>query len=126
MNFNIIQYVKCSENVHINPLRIPSKMSVVDIKTYFFFFCSLLADKRHFILISQPSSKSTLPFAGLQHINNARLISNQFLLQVFDPNEWCLKNGLLSGGLSPRPFSHESSALTTRPQLLALLRPFIN
>ena len=39
----------------------------------------------------------------------------------FDPNEWCLKNGLLSGGLNPRPLSHESSALTTRPRLLALL-----
>ena len=37
----------------------------------------------------------------------------------FDPNEWCLKNGLLSGGLNPRPLSHESSALTTRPRLLA-------
>jgi hypothetical protein len=37
----------------------------------------------------------------------------------FDPNEWCLKNGLLSGGLNPRPLSLESSALTTRPQLLA-------
>jgi hypothetical protein len=23
----------------------------------------------------------------------------------FDPNEWCLKNGLLSGGLNPRPLS---------------------
>jgi len=41
------------------------------------------------------------------------------LLQAFDPNEWCLKNGLLSGGLNPRPLSHESSALTTIPRLLA-------
>jgi hypothetical protein len=38
----------------------------------------------------------------------------------FDPDEWCLKNGLLSGGLNPRPLSHEPSALTTRPRLLAL------
>jgi hypothetical protein len=37
-----------------------------------------------------------------------------------DPNEWCLKNGLHSGGLNPGPLGHESSALTTRPQLLAL------
>ncbi len=51
--------------------------------------------------------------------NNARLITNQFLLQGFDPNEWCLKNGLLSGGLNSQPLSHESSALTTRPRLLA-------
>ena len=41
---------------------------------------------------------------------------------IFAPNEWCLKNGLLSGGLNPRPLSHESSALTTRPRLLAFPR----
>ena len=29
----------------------------------------------------------------------------------FDPNEWCLKNSLLSGGLNPGPFGHEPSAL---------------
>jgi hypothetical protein len=69
--------------------------------------------------ISQPFSKSTLPFAGLQHLQYARLISIQFLLPCFDPNEWCMKNGLHSGGLNPRPLSYESSALTTRPQLLA-------
>jgi hypothetical protein len=54
--------------------------------------------------------------------NNARLISTQLLLQAFDPNEWCLKNGLLSGGLNPRPLSHESSALTTRPRLIRDLK----
>ncbi len=37
----------------------------------------------------------------------------------FDPNEVCLKNGLHSGGLNPGPLDHESSALTTRPRLLA-------
>jgi hypothetical protein len=37
----------------------------------------------------------------------------------YDPNEWCLKNGLNSGGLSPGHLGHESSALTTRPRLLA-------
>jgi hypothetical protein len=31
----------------------------------------------------------------------------------------CMKNGLHSGDLNPRPLSHESSALTTRPQILA-------
>jgi hypothetical protein len=36
----------------------------------------------------------------------------------FDPNEWCLKNGLHSGGLNPGPLGHESSALTTRPVVL--------
>jgi hypothetical protein len=44
----------------------------------------------------------------------------------FDPNEWCLKNGLLSGGLNPPPLSHESSALTTRPRLLARNSEFMN
>ncbi len=37
----------------------------------------------------------------------------------FDPNEWCLKNGLYSGSLNPGPLGHESSALTTRQRLLA-------
>ena len=37
------------------------------------------------------------------------------LYTSFDPNEWCLKNGLHSGGLNPGPLGHESSALTTRP-----------
>ncbi len=78
-------------------------------------FISSLVMKLDFI--SQPSSKSTLPFAGLQHMQ--QLISTQFLLPCIDPNEWCIKNGLRSGGLNPRPLSHESSALNTRPRLLA-------
>jgi hypothetical protein len=49
-------------------------------------------------------------------------ISTLFLLQAFDPNEWCLKNGLLSGGLNPGPLGHESSALTTRPRLLSAFK----
>ncbi len=36
----------------------------------------------------------------------------------FDPNEWCMKNGLHSGGLNPGPLGHESSVLSTRPWLL--------
>jgi hypothetical protein len=62
------------------------------------------------------SSKSTLPFGGLQHMQQC-----QFQVPSFDPNEWCLKNGLHSGGLIPGPLSHESSALNTRPRLLALM-----
>ncbi len=31
-----------------------------------------------------------------------------------------MNNGHHSGGLNPRPLSHESSALTTRPRLFAL------
>ncbi len=34
-------------------------------------------------------------------------------------HEWCLKNDLHSGVLNPGPLGHESSALTTRPWLLA-------
>ena len=35
------------------------------------------------------------------------------------------KNGLHSGGLNPGPLGHESSALSTRPQLLAYPHLFI-
>ena len=35
------------------------------------------------------------------------------MLQAFDPNEWCLKNDLFSGGLNTWPLSHKSFALTT-------------
>ncbi len=45
--------------------------------------------------------------------------STQFFISSFDPNEWFLKNGLHSGGLNPGPLGIESSALTTRPRLLA-------
>ena len=44
---------------------------------------------------------------------------SNYRFPCFDPSEWCIKNGLLSGDLNPRPFSHESSALTTRPRHLA-------
>jgi hypothetical protein len=46
-------------------------------------------------------------------------VLHNFLFQAFDPNEWCLKNDLHSGGLNPGPLGLESSALTTRPRLLA-------
>ena len=45
----------------------------------------------------------------------------QYHVQAFDPNEWCPKNSLLSGGLNPGPLSPESCALTTRPRLLILV-----
>jgi hypothetical protein len=60
------------------------------------------------------------PPSHLQDYSNARLEFSTIFVPSFDPNEWCLKNGLHSGGLNPRPPGHESSALTTRPQLLAL------
>ncbi len=52
--------------------------------------------------------------------NNARLEFSTIFVPSFDPNEWCLKNGLHSWGLNPGPLGHESSALTTRLRLLAL------
>ncbi len=86
----------------------------------------LLADKKlHFILSYEGGFKKPTvfkinpPFLQDYSIcNKARIISTQFLLHAFDPNEWCLKDGLHSGGLNPRPLSHESSALSTRPRLL--------
>ena len=53
--------------------------------------------------------------------NNARIEFSTIFFPSFDPNKWCLKNGLHSGCLNPGPLSHESSALTTRPRLLAYL-----
>jgi hypothetical protein len=59
------------------------------------------------IYVSHPQS----PPSHLQDYstcNSARWLN---LFPWFDPNEWCMKNGLLSGGLNPGPRSHESSAL---------------
>jgi hypothetical protein len=68
---------------------------------------------------SQPSSKSTLPLTGLQHIQQC-LIGWHIPLSLFDPLHWSIWMVHESGCLNPRPFSYESSALTTRPRLLAL------
>jgi hypothetical protein len=70
--------------------------------------------------------KPTIPQSPPSHLqdystcNNPRLEFSTIFVPSFDPNEWCLKNGLHSGVLNPGPLDHESSALTTRPQLLAL------
>jgi len=68
--------------------------------------------------------KPTIPqsppyhFAGLQHMQQCRArVSPNFVPSY----EWCLKNGLHSGGVNLGPLGHESSALTTRPWLLALV-----
>jgi hypothetical protein len=71
--------------------------------------------------------KPTIPQTPPSHLqdystcNNARLEFLTIFVLSFDGNEWCLKNGLHSGGLSPEPLGHESSALTTRPRLLAYI-----
>jgi hypothetical protein len=46
--------------------------------------------------ISQPSSKSTLPSAGLQHIQQSQVgtFNYLFLLHAFAANEYCLKKSL--------------------------------
>jgi hypothetical protein len=68
--------------------------------------------------------KPTIPQSPPSHLrdygtcNNARLEFSTIFVPSFDPNEWCLKNGLHSGGMNPGPLGHESSALTTRTQLL--------
>jgi hypothetical protein len=69
--------------------------------------------------------KPTIPQSPPSHLwdystcNNARLEFSTNFVPSFDPNEWCLKNGLHSGGLNPGPLGLESSTLTTRPRLLA-------
>ncbi len=76
--------------------------------------------------------KPTIPQSSPSHLpeysicNNARLEFSTIFVPSFDPNEWCLKNGLPSGGLNPGPLSHDSSALTTRPRLLAYLNTNVN
>jgi len=72
--------------------------------------------------------KPTIPQSPPSHLrdystcNNARLEFSTIFVPSFDPNEWCLKNGLHSGGLNPGPLGLESSALTTRPRLLAFIQ----
>jgi hypothetical protein len=97
---------------------------------FFFFFCwtfglsrltSLQFIQYHVAGFYKPTIPQSLP-SHLQDYsicNNARLEFSTIFVPSFDPNEWCLKNGLHSGGLNPGPFGLESSALTTRPRLLA-------
>ena len=65
--------------------------------------------------------KSTLPFAGLQHMKQCKSFFTNFV-PSFDPIKWCLKNGLHSRGSNSQPFRYESYTLTTRPRLLAKIR----
>jgi hypothetical protein len=60
----------------------------------------------------------TIPQNPPSHLVDARLEFSTIFVPSFDPNEWCLKNGLHSGGLNPGPLGHESSALITKPRLL--------
>ncbi len=107
--------------------------------SFFFFFCwtlvlvswqascSSLVMKLDFI--SQPASKSTLPLAGLQHMqqcqvdwkNPLSLFAICYWSKWMVHERWSLQWGQDS---NPQPSGHESSALTTRPRLLAQASPF--
>ncbi len=100
---------------------------------FFFVFClSQLADQltnsfntMQLDFICRPFLKVHPPILrDYSTCNNARLEFSTIFVPSFDPNEWCLKNGLHSGDLIPGPLGHESSALTTRPRLLASNRFF--
>ncbi len=92
----------------------------------FFFFWTLVSVSLQFIHCHVAGFyKPTIPQSPPSHLqdysicNNAKLEFSTNFVPSFDPIEWCLKNDLHSGGSNSQPFSHESSALTTRPRLLA-------
>jgi hypothetical protein len=70
--------------------------------------------------------KPTIPQSQPSHLQNYSICNNVRLefsinyVPSFDPNEWCVKNGLYSGdgGSNSQNLSFESSDLTTRPWLL--------
>ena len=67
--------------------------------------------------ISQPFLKVHPPICGITaHATMPGESFSTIFVPSFDPNEWCLKNGLHSRGLNPGPIGHESSALPTRPR----------
>ena len=49
-----------------------------------------------------------------QGMGRVHVIPRDPIVPSFDPNEWCLKNGLHSWGLNPGPLGHESSANMSR------------
>ena len=94
---------------------------------FFFFGLSLLTSLQFIQYRVAGFYKPTIPqnppshLRGYSTCNNARLEFSIIFVPSFDPNEWCLKNGLHSGGLKKGPVGHESSALTTRPRLFTYL-----
>jgi len=54
---------------------------------------------------------SQSPPSHLQDYSAWNRVRWLILFPWFDPNEWCMKNGLLSGGLNPGPLDHESSVI---------------
>ncbi len=100
----------------------------IDSSPFFFFFfdfgisrlISLQFIQYHVAGFYEPTTPQSPPshLRDYSTCKNARLELSTIFVPSFDPNEWCLKNGLHSGGLNPGPLGHESSALTTRPRLL--------
>ncbi len=102
---------------------------------YFFFFLDfgpgqltsfmfILSYEAGFF-ISKPSSKSTLPWAGLQHMQQCQVGWNIPLSLTASCywSKWMVHERWSSQWVkdsNPQPSSHESSALTTRPRLLAI------
>ncbi len=136
ITYNVIRLVK--SQISINGLlcinrKLLNVISIFFIFFYFFFVVvvglwSQLAKSLQFIQYHVAGFyKLTIPqsppssLRDYRTCNNARLEFSTIFVPSFDPNEWCRKNGLHSGGLNPGPLGHESSTLTTRPRLLALL-----
>ena len=71
------------------------------------------------IVLTEYSSKSTLPFAGLYHFQNCQVRVFHNFVPSLNQNERCLKNSLHRRSLNPGPLGHESSVLTTSTRLLA-------
>jgi hypothetical protein len=79
---------------------------------------------------SQPFSKSTLPLAWSQHMQQCQVGWNIpfslfcFMLLIQVNSEWKIVSTVGSEDLNQRPFIHELSALTTRPRLLSYIKIF--
>jgi hypothetical protein len=80
--------------------------------TYFFIGLWCHSDDKvtiHSIPFSWIFYKPTISQGPPSHLrdystcNNACLEFSTIFVPSFDPNEWCLKNGLYSGGLNPGP-----------------------
>ncbi len=71
--------------------------------------------------------KPTIPQSPPSHLrdhstcNNARLEFSTIFCSKLWWSKWMVPEKWSSGGLNPGHLGHESSALTTRPQLLALI-----
>jgi hypothetical protein len=118
-----------SKNIEWYLFKFYSHSQSTSVTFFFFLFdfglsrlTSLQFIQYHVAGFYKPTIPQSPPshFAGLQHMQQCQVrVFHKYFFKAFDPNEWCLKNGLHSWGLNPGPLGHESSALTTRPRLLA-------